>query len=274
MRKRVLTIAGSDSSGGAGIQADLKTFHEHGVYGISSLSTVVAMDPQNGWAHNVFPMELNTVNEQLKTALSLQLDALKTGMLGSPDIIARAAEVIDETKVPAVIDPVMVCKGEDDVLHPENLKSLRGTLVPKATVTTPNLFEAAKLAGYRLITNVEELEDAARIIHESGAKHVLIKAGKLVDDTKATDLLFDGEQFHYIQTENFETTNVHGAGCSYAAAITAELANDKSVMEAVISAKKFITSAVKEGFPLNQYVGPVYQKGIHKEDIEVTTTTK
>ncbi|KGX91149.1 pyridoxal kinase [Pontibacillus halophilus JSM 076056 = DSM 19796] len=274
MRKRVLTIAGSDSSGGAGIQADLKTFHEHGVYGISSLTTVVAMDPTNGWAHNVFPMELHTVNEQLKTALSLNLDALKTGMLGSPDIIARAAGVIEETGIPAVIDPVMVCKGEDDVLHPENLESLKGTLVPKATITTPNLFEAAKLAGYRLITSVEELEDAAKIIHESGAQYVLIKAGKLVDETKATDLLYDGEQFHYLQTDNFDTNNVHGAGCSYSAAITAELANGKSVMEAVKSAKAFIASAVKEGFPLNDYVGPVYQKGTHKEEIEVSVTTK
>ncbi|KGX89111.1 bifunctional hydroxymethylpyrimidine kinase/phosphomethylpyrimidine kinase [Pontibacillus litoralis] len=274
MRKKVLTIAGSDSSGGAGIQADLKTFHEHGVYGISSLTTVVAMDPDNGWAHNVFPMELHTVKEQLKTAISLNINALKTGMLGSPDIITAAAEVIDQANIPVVIDPVMVCKGEDDVLHPENLESLRKTLVPRATITTPNLFEAAKLAGYRLITTVEELENAAKIIHESGAQHVLIKAGKLVDDTKATDLLYDGEQFHYIQTDNVNTSYVHGAGCSYSAAITAEIANGKSVIEAVTSAKAFITSAVKEGFPLNQYVGPVYQKAIHKEAINVKVTTK
>ncbi|KGP90134.1 pyridoxal kinase [Pontibacillus chungwhensis BH030062] len=274
MRKKVLTIAGSDSSGGAGIQADLKTFHQHGVYGISSLTTIVAMDPENGWAHNVFPMELNTVKEQLKTATSLGIDAVKTGMLGSPGIIEHAAEVVEQNGITdVVIDPVMVCKGTDDVLHPENLTSLRESLVPRAKVTTPNLFEAAKLAGLRRIETVEELEGAAKTIHELGAQNVLIKAGTLVDKTKATDLLYDGRAFHYIQTDQFDTGNVHGAGCSYAAAITAELANGKEVLEAIKSAKAFITAAVKEGFPLNEYVGPVYQKG-DASVVEVSVTTK
>ncbi|MCD5325773.1 MULTISPECIES: bifunctional hydroxymethylpyrimidine kinase/phosphomethylpyrimidine kinase [Pontibacillus] len=274
MRKKVLTIAGSDSSGGAGIQADLKTFHQHGVYGISSLTTIVAMDPENDWAHNVFPMELSTVKEQLKTAMSLGIDAVKTGMLGSPGIIEHAGEVIKQNGIKdVVIDPVMVCKGTDDVLHPENLESLRESLVPHAKVTTPNLFEAAKLAGIRRIETVEQLEDVAKTIHELGAQNVLIKAGTLVDETKATDLLYDGQAFHYIQTEQFDTGNVHGAGCSYAAAITAELANGKDVIEAIKSAKAFITAAVKEGFPLNEYVGPVYQKGDANE-IEVSVTTK
>ncbi|WLR52872.1 pyridoxine/pyridoxal/pyridoxamine kinase [Bacillus tianshenii] len=258
---KALTIAGSDSSGGAGIQADLKTFQEHGVYGMSSLTTIVTMDPKD-WSHHAHPMDLETVKKQVETATSVEINALKTGMLGSPEIIEYVAEIIDEKQIKnIVIDPVMVCKGTDEVLHPENLVSLRNTLVPKATVTTPNLFEAAKLADQPLIKSEEELKEAARKIHSFGAKYVLIKAGNLINSEKAIDLLYDGEEFTHIEAAKVDTANVHGAGCTYAAAITAQLAKGKQPKEAIEAAKRFITKAVQQSFKFNSYVGPVFQKG-------------
>lgn len=161
--KKVLTLAGSDTSGGAGIQADLKTFQELGVYGMTALTTIVTMDPKNHWHHNVFPQDINTVNAQLETVLSVGIDAMKTGMLGSVEIIEAAAKLIDENNIKnVVIDPVMICKGEDEVLHPETADALRELLVPRATVVTPNLFEAWQLAQTdKPIKTVEDLKEAA-----------------------------------------------------------------------------------------------------------------
>ncbi|MBU8880986.1 pyridoxine/pyridoxal/pyridoxamine kinase [Bacillus sp. FJAT-29790] len=255
--KKVLTIAGSDTSGGAGIQADLKTFQELGVYGMTALTTIVTMDPKNNWNHNVFPIAIETLEAQLETALSVGIDALKTGMLGSVEIIELAAKVIDENKLDrVVIDPVLVCKGEDEVLHPETADALREILVPRATVVTPNLFEAWQLAKTGPIKTVEDMKEAAVKIHELGAKNVLIKGGSKLQHEKAVDLLFNGQDFKLLESDRIETTYTHGAGCTYAAAITAELAKGKTVLEAVETAKILITAAIKHGFKLNQYVGP------------------
>ena len=145
--KKTLTIAGSDTSGGAGIQADLKTFQEHGVYGMTALTTVVTMDPNNHWHHNVHPLSIDTLEAQLETVLSVGIDAMKTGMLGTVEIIELAAKKIDAFGLnKVVIDPVMVCKGEDEVLHPETTDAMREHLLQRATVVTPNLFEAGQLA--------------------------------------------------------------------------------------------------------------------------------
>src|SRR3954463_10819879 len=141
--KKALTIAGSDSSGGAGIQADLKTFQELGVYGMTALTTIVTMDPKSNWHHNVFPIEVSTLEAQLETILSVGIDAMKTGMLGTVEIIELAARKMDEHQLGrVVIDPVMVCKGEDEVLNPETTDAMRELLLPRAFVVTPNLFEA------------------------------------------------------------------------------------------------------------------------------------
>ncbi|WP_187118989.1 pyridoxine/pyridoxal/pyridoxamine kinase [Bacillus marasmi] len=259
--KKVLTIAGSDTSGGAGIQADLKTFQELGVYGMTALTTVVTMDPKNHWHHNVFPIALHTLEAQLETALSVGIDAMKTGMLGSVDIIELAAKKMDESKVSSiVVDPVMVCKGEDEVLHPETADALREVLVQRATVVTPNLFEASQLAKTGPIRTVDAMKEAAAKIHELGAKYVLIKGGSKLAHEKAVDLLFDGKNYQLLESERIETTYIHGAGCTYSAAITAELAKGKSVEEAVKVAKDFITEAIRHGFKLNEYVGPTMHK--------------
>lgn len=257
--KKVLTIAGSDTSGGAGIQADLKTFQERGVYGMTALTTIVTMDPHNGWAHNVFPVPVSTLEPQLETVLAgIGIDAFKTGMLGSIDIIELVAKKMDQYGLDnLVLDPVMVCKGADEALHPETNDCLRDVLVPKALVVTPNLFEASQLAGTAPIRSLEEMKEAAVKIHALGAKYVLVKGGKnLQHEEQAIDVLYDGESFELYTAEKIITNNTHGAGCTYSSAITAELAKGHSVKDAVRTAKAFITEAIRGSFPLNQYVGP------------------
>ncbi|MFO1442134.1 pyridoxine/pyridoxal/pyridoxamine kinase [Bacillus sp. Bva_UNVM-123] len=254
--KKVLTIAGSDTSGGAGIQADLKTFQELGVYGMTALTTVVTMSPEN-WSHNVFPIAIETLKSQIETVLSIGVDAMKTGMLGSVEIIDLAAKTIDENKWErVVVDPVLVCKGVDEVLHPETADALRDILVPRAMVVTPNLFEAWQLAKTGPIKTVDDMKEAAVKIHELGAKNVIIKGGSKLKHEKAIDLLYDGKDFTVFESELIHTTNTHGAGCTYSSAITAELSKGKTVLEAVGTAKDFITAAINHGFKLNQFVGP------------------
>jgi len=257
---KALTIAGSDSSGGAGLQADIKTFQELGVYGMSAVTTIVAMDPYNNWFHNVFPINVNIVKAALDTiVVGAGVDAMKTGMLGSPEIIELAAKTIEENNIKnVVIDPVMVCKGADEELQPENTVSLRELLIPKATVTTPNLFEAAKLAKMAPITTIEQMKEAAAKIHDLGAKYVIVKGGSKIEHDNAVDVLYDGKDFELLESEKINTTYIHGAGCTYSAAITAELAKGHDVKDAIQTAKAFITEAIKHGFKLNQYVGPVH----------------
>ncbi|MCP8615453.1 bifunctional hydroxymethylpyrimidine kinase/phosphomethylpyrimidine kinase [Salirhabdus salicampi] len=257
---KALTIAGSDSSGGAGIQADLKTFQEHGVYGMSALTVIVAMNPHANWSHEVFPIELDTVRSQLSTIVEgVGVEALKTGMLPTVGSIELAAETIQKHQLQnVVVDPVMVCKGEDEVLYPELAEALQTIITPLATVVTPNLFEAGQLSGLGTITTVEEMKEAAVKIHELGAEHVLVKGGGKLDHPKAVDVLYDGRGMELLEGERIDTTYTHGAGCTYSAAITAGLANGKGVKEAVYDAKSFITAAIRHSFPLNQFVGPVH----------------
>jgi pyridoxine kinase len=255
---KALTIAGSDSSGGAGLQADLKTFQELGVYGMTAITTIVAMDPHNHWFHQVFPVDLATIEAQLETIIvGVGVDAMKTGMLPTTDIIELAAKTIEKHQLTnVVIDPVMVCKGADEPLHPENTVCYREVLVPKATVVTPNLFEAAQLSGLHRIETVEDMKEAAGRIHELGAKYVIVKGGRKIPHEKAVDVLYDGQTFELLESDRIETTYTHGAGCTFSAAITAELAKGKPVREAIATAKAFITAAIRHSFPLNQYVGP------------------
>ncbi len=253
---KALTIAGSDSSGGAGLQADLKTFQELGVYGMSALTVIVAQDAN--WFHNVFPQAVETVEAQIETIVAgIGVDAMKTGMLGSSEIIELAARKIEQYQLKnVVIDPVMVCKGVDDVMHPETVVSLREVLIPKATITTPNILEASVLSNQPLIKTVDEMKEAAKKIHALGTKYVLIKGGAKLDHPQAIDLLYDGQSFEILESERFNTTYTHGAGCTYSAAITAELAKGNSVRDAVYTAKEFITEAIRYSFPINSFAGP------------------
>ncbi|WP_449620128.1 pyridoxine/pyridoxal/pyridoxamine kinase [Robertmurraya sp. Marseille-Q9965] len=268
--KKALTIAGSDTSGGAGIQADLKTFQELDVFGLSAINVIATMDPKNNWRHSVFPLSIESFEAQLETVFSVNIDALKTGMLATVEVIDRIAKYIDEYQVKnVVIDPVMVCKGEDEVLNPENANALRDVLVPRALIVTPNLFEASQLAGTAPIKTIDDMKEAAAKIHALGAKYVLIKGGSKLDYEKAVDLLFDGQEYKLYESEKIDTPYIHGAGCSYSAAITAELAKGKTVLEAIDVAKDFITAAIRHGFKLNEYVGPTMHGAYRRFGVEV-----
>ena len=179
--KKVLTIAGSDTSAGAGMQADLKTFQELDVYGMVALTSIVTMDKET-WSHDVTPIDMNVFEKQLETAISIGPDAIKTGMLGTQDIIKRAGDVFVESGADYfVVDPVMVCKGEDEVLNPGNTEAMIQYLLPKATVVTPNLFEAGQLSGLGKLTSIEDMKKAAQVIYDKGTPHVIIKGGKALD---------------------------------------------------------------------------------------------
>ncbi|MED4128225.1 MULTISPECIES: pyridoxine/pyridoxal/pyridoxamine kinase [Shouchella] len=257
-RYKALTIAGSDTSGGAGIQADLKTFQELQVYGMNALTTIVAQNPFEGWAHEVFPQDPAIVAKQIDTVLKgIGVDAVKTGMLGSIEIINIVAEKVDQYGVDQlVVDPVMVCKGADEALNPETDACLRDVLVPKAFVVTPNLFEATQLSGVA-ISSLEDMKTAAKAIHGLGAKHVVIKGGSKLESNQAVDVWYDGEDFHLLESDEINTTYTHGAGCTFAAAIAASLAKGHDVKEAIYTAKAFVTAAIKHGSRLNDYVGSV-----------------
>ncbi|KGR85749.1 bifunctional hydroxymethylpyrimidine kinase/phosphomethylpyrimidine kinase [Lysinibacillus odysseyi] len=256
--KKTLTIAGSDTSGGAGIQADLKAFQEHGTYGMTALTVVVTMDPDNSWSHGVYALPTEVLQQQIKTALSTGVDAVKTGMLASEEIIKIASDAIQQSGTDkVVIDPVMVCKGEDEVLNPGNTTAMIEYLLPYATVVTPNLFEAGQLAGTGTPKTIDEMKAAAAKIHELGAKNVVIKGGKALPTEKAVDLFYNGSEFKLLETEKIASTYNHGAGCTFAASVCANLANGLSVEEAVIEAKEFVAAAIQHGWALNEYVGPV-----------------
>lgn len=258
--KKTLTIAGSDSSGGAGIQADLKTFEEYGTFGFSALTTIVTMDPDNNWSHGVTPLDADLLRAQLKTVLSGgPVDAMKTGMLGSVEIIEATRDAIDKYDLKnVVIDPVMVCKGEDELIQPENADAIRELLLPRALITTPNLFEAGQLSGLGKLSTLDDMKEAAKKIIDLGVKYVVIKGGKALKSDKAIDLMYDGTTFTVLETPKIDTNYNHGAGCTFAAAITAGLANGLTVEEAVHKAKDFVTAAIKGGFALNQFIGPVW----------------
>ena len=271
--KKVLTIAGSDTSAGAGMQADLKTFQELDVYGMVALTSIVTMDKET-WSHDVTPIDMNVFEKQLETAISIGPDAIKTGMLGTQDIIKRAGDVFVESGADYfVVDPVMVCKGEDEVLNPGNTEAMIQYLLPKATVVTPNLFEAGQLSGLGKLTSIEDMKKAAQVIYDKGTPHVIIKGGKALDQDNSYDLYYDGQQFYQLTTDMFQQSYNHGAGCTFAAATTAYLANGKSPKEAIIAAKAFVASAIKNGWKMNDFVGPVDHGAYNRiEQINVEVT--
>ena len=274
--KKTLTLAGSDTSGGSGIQADLKTFQEHGTYGMTALTCMVAMDPTNGWKHNVFAVDASAVEAQLECAFSVGLDAMKTGMLGSVEIVELGAKYIEKHQLKnVVIDPVMVCKGENEVLLPETVDAARELLLPKAAVVTPNLFEAGQLSQLGTLKTIDDMKQAASRIYELGAKNVVVKGGRALNHPQAVDLFFDGQAFVLLETERLTTSYNHGAGCTFAAAITANLANGLSIFDAVLNAKKFVTAAIQHGWKLNEFVGPVmhgaYSRYSDTNEVKATT---
>ena len=256
---KIATIAGSDASGGAGLEADLKTFEEYGLYGMAAVTLIATMDPDNNWSHKVFPLDENALRSQLDTIFKgVGVGAAKTGMLGTFYAVDLAQEYLGRYRIKNyVLDPVMVCKGAGEALNPELNTAVEKKLLPLAEIVTPNLFEAEQLSGLREVTGIEQMKEAARIIHGKGARNVLIKGGaKLPAQLKAIDLFFDGKDFEILEEDMVKTTWNHGAGCTTSAAIASGLARNLSVRDAVVLAKKFITLSLKAGFALNQWVGP------------------
>lgn len=260
--KKILTIAGSDTSGGAGIQADLRTFAKHNLYGTTALTVIVTMDYQNGWAHGVSPISIDTIKAQLDTAfLGLTLDTIKTGMLPTPEIIDLVASYLEKVhgKMPIVIDPVMVCKG-DKPLFPEHAEKIRDTLIQYATIITPNLFEATQLAHMKPLTSLEEAKEAAeKIMQTGGCESLVIKGvGSLMSPNTAADLFYDGNEFTLIEGELINTTHTHGLGCTFASHVASFITKGLTPKEACIAAKKAISQGLLKNFALNEYVGTLY----------------
>lgn len=258
-----LTIAGNDASGGAGIAADLKTFAEYGTYGIATLTVIATMDPENSWSHGVTPIDAQIVKDQLDTAFAGPvIGAAKTGMLPNESVINVIAEKLSAyPNTPLVVDPVMVCKGETDVLNPENVTAMKKLLVPLATVITPNLFEAGQLSELGLLHTLDDMKKAAKIIHSKGAKIVVIKGGKALEGDDAIDLVYDGHTFTTLTAKKVRNATNHGAGCTFAAAITAGIAKGLDPLDAITKAKDFVTEAIQSGFAYNEFVGPVFHSG-------------
>jgi pyridoxine kinase len=256
---KIATIAGSDASGGAGLEADLKTFEEYGLYGMAAVTLIATMDPEKNWAHNVFPLDEKALRAQLETVFKgVGVDAAKSGMLGTFYAVELTREYIASRHIKNyVLDPVMVCKGNDEALNPELNTAIAEKLLPLAVVTTPNLFEAGQLSGLKEIATIEQMKEAARVIFDKGAANVFIKGGaKLSGATKAVDLLYDGKTFELLEAPLIHTSWTHGAGCTNSAAIASGLARGLSVHDAVTLAKKFINQSLGGSFALNQWVGP------------------
>jgi hydroxymethylpyrimidine/phosphomethylpyrimidine kinase len=250
---RVLTIAGSDSGGGAGIQADLKTMLALGVHGMSVLTAITAQNSlgvQGAWE---LPDE--AVRAQFASVTGdIGVDAVKTGMLSSAALVDTVAGLLAGVGVPVVVDPVGVSKHGDPLLALDAVDTLRTRLIPLATVVTPNLDEVALLTGHK-VTDAEELRTAAEAVKELGPAWVLVKGGHLAGD--AVDLLFDGEREFRFTAERHDTRHTHGTGCTLASAIASYLALGADVPAAVEQAKDYVTGALRHGFSLGAGIGPV-----------------
>ncbi|MDZ5607434.1 bifunctional hydroxymethylpyrimidine kinase/phosphomethylpyrimidine kinase [Bacillus pseudomycoides] len=253
---KALTIAGSDSGGGAGIQADLKTFQELGVYGMTAITAITAQNTLG--VQGVYPVTPQGIQEQLNSiGTDLTPDAVKLGMLFSSEIIKVVAENIKKFGWNnIVLDPVMIAKGGASLLQQEAVQALKEYLLPIATVVTPNVPEAEVLTGME-IHNIQDSKEAAKELYRLGAKYVLMKGGHATyQGNEVIDFLFDGEQFIEYRSERIDSKQTHGSGCTFASAVTAGLAKGYPIEEAVQEAKKFISIAIEEQLNIGSGHGP------------------
>ena len=273
--KKVLTIAGSDSSGGAGIQADLKAFSANGTFGMSAITAITAQNTQGVWA--VEDLSSSIIEAQIDAIFKdIEVDGVKIGMVSKIETIDVISEKLKEYKPKnVVLDPVMISKSGFDLLKPESKKALIENLIPLSSIITPNIPEAlAIIETYKhmykdndeysellkeaetltTIETREQMEMAAKIIHLIGAPNVLLKGGHLEDD--AVDILYDGREFHYFEGERIHTKNTHGTGCTLSSTICANLALGYSLAESIKRAKEYITEAIKHSLDIGHGVGP------------------
>lgn len=251
-----LTIAGSDSSGGAGIQADLKTFQAHGVFGMSAVTAVTVQNTQK--VYDIQEMHPKIVHDQITCLFDdIEIHAVKIGMVSSIELIRAIAKALKSVKSPPVVlDPVMISKSGYRLLNQDAQDALIHYLFPLAEVVTPNIYEAQSLVN-RKIENIDDMKSAALDILKLGTKKVVVKGGHL-EKNRATDILYDGQEFKKLQSHWVETKNTHGTGCTFSSAIAANFALGKSFFEAVTLAKAYITGAIEHALSIGKGYGPTH----------------
>jgi hydroxymethylpyrimidine/phosphomethylpyrimidine kinase len=254
---RVMTIAGSDSGGGAGIQADLRTFAMLGVHGCVAVAAVTVQNSVGVKGFHEIPVDV--ITGQIQAVIEdIGIQAAKTGMLASSEIIGAVAETWRSygAGTPLIVDPVCASMHGDPLLHPSALNSLRAELFPLATLITPNLDEVKLITGIDVVDSASQ-HDAVRALHAMGPQWALVKGGHLRSSSHSPDLLFDGSDFYEFDAERIDTPHDHGAGDTLAAATACALANGYSVPDAVAFAKRWVTECLRAAYPLGQGHGPV-----------------
>lgn len=253
--KKVLTIAGSDCSGGAGIQADLKTFSAHGVFGMSVITAVTAQNTQGVFA--VQDISGEVIAKQIESIFDdIEVDGVKIGMVSQVETIETIARQLNRYQPQIVVlDPVMVSKSGYHLLNQKAEKTLVKELLPLALVITPNIPEAEVMTGRRIST-IGQMEEAAEEIYQMGAKNVLLKGGHLEEDS--VDVLYDGQEFSYYSSPRIATKNTHGTGCTLSSAIASNLALGYELKEGIALAKEYITLAIKHSLTIGKGVGPTH----------------
>lgn len=270
--KKVLTIAGSDCSGGAGIQADLKTFSAHGVFGMSVIVSVVAENTSR--VIDIQDIMPEIIKKQIEAVFEdIEVDAVKVGMLSSSECMKAVVEKLKQYKPKnIVIDPVMYAKNGCPLMETVAVKTFIEEVLPFADVLTPNVPEAERIAGI-LIHSVDDMEIVAKKIYNLGCKAVVIKGGHIVGD--AVDILYDGKEISYFVADRINTKNTHGTGCTFSSAIASQLANGASIYKAVEKAKNYVTTAIRYSLNIGKGYGPMnhfynlYQYGLQKEEVGI-----
>ncbi|OKL50512.1 PfkB family carbohydrate kinase [Boudabousia marimammalium] len=257
-----LTIAGNAASGAGGLPVDLKTFHELGVYGMGAVTCLVSFQADAGWGHSFFPIPPEQILQQIRSAIQIRpIEVTKIGMLGTvPSIEATAEGLSLQQWKHVVLDPVLICKGQEASSALAVDQALIEHILPSATVVTPNLFETQALSG-RQVTTLDELKDAARAIGDLGVPYVVAKGGLGLPGEDAVDVLWDGSEITEFRARKRGDQPLNGAGCTLAAAITAELAKGAEVEAAVSVAREFVTHAIDHRQPLNMPNDAVWQGG-------------
>ena len=252
--KQILTIAGSDSGGGAGIQADIKSIHANGGFAMSVITSVTAQNTCE--VTSAFDLPIEIIEAQIDAVFSdFEVSVVKTGMLSSAKIVQVVAKKLHRyspTKI--VVDPVMVSKSGFPLLQESAIETIISNLIPLATVLTPNVHEAQLLSGMK-IQNVKEAKVAAKKIHQLGCHSVLVKGGHMEDET-SIDVLFSENKFQFFESARINTKNTHGTGCTYSAAIATQLGLGKDLFSSIESAKDYITNAIRHSLAIGHGHGP------------------
>lgn len=243
-----LAIAGSEATGGAGAQADLRTFQALGTFGVAALTCIVSFDPKNNWSHRLFAIDPQILADQLEAGFAThEFHAIKTGMLGNPATIETVAGVLREHRPRnLVVDPVLICKGQEAGAALDTDNALKQHILPLASFVTPNHFEAMQLSGMDSIESEDDLVESAKRIYDAFGATVLAKGGVRIAGEDAVDVFYDGETLEILREPKVGEHAVSGAGCSLAAAVTAELAKGAEPLAAARTAKTFVTRGIQE----------------------------